>query len=162
VSLITCCSAEDDAVGTRLTLCGPRGVIRITQEVIDKAGLNWLLVPHQSPFSFLNQSSLLLILPCLATPTPSHLILSTMGLGNVPPPRSPSTANVLSRKGVLGPPHTPPLSTSTGGWHGPSWSPICSMTCTWQTLLSQTKGGGELGEMFDISLTLLVGFLNIV
>ena len=47
VSLITCCSAKDDAVGARLTLCGPRGVIRITREVIDKAGLNRLLDPYQ-------------------------------------------------------------------------------------------------------------------
>jgi hypothetical protein len=47
VSLITCWSADDDAVGARLTLHGLRGVIRITQEVIDKAGLNRLLVPYQ-------------------------------------------------------------------------------------------------------------------
>jgi hypothetical protein len=47
VLLITCCLAEDNAVGAWLTLRGPRGVIRITQEVIDKVGLNWLLVPHQ-------------------------------------------------------------------------------------------------------------------
>jgi hypothetical protein len=47
VSLITCWLAEDDAVGARLTLHGPRGVIRITREVIDKAGLNRLLVPYQ-------------------------------------------------------------------------------------------------------------------
>jgi hypothetical protein len=47
VSLITCCSAKDDAVGARLTLCGLRGVICITQEVIDKAGLNQLLDPYQ-------------------------------------------------------------------------------------------------------------------
>ena len=45
--LITCWSAEDDAMGARLTLRGPRGVIRITWEVIDKAGLNQLLVPYQ-------------------------------------------------------------------------------------------------------------------
>jgi hypothetical protein len=47
MSLITCCSAKDDAVGARLTLHGPRGVIRIMQEVIDKAGLNRLLDPYQ-------------------------------------------------------------------------------------------------------------------
>jgi hypothetical protein len=47
VSLNTCCSAKDDAVGTQLTLRGPRGVIRITREVIDKAGLNRLLDPYQ-------------------------------------------------------------------------------------------------------------------
>jgi hypothetical protein len=47
MSLITCRSAEDNAVGARLTLHRPRGVIHITQEVIDKAGLNWLLVPYQ-------------------------------------------------------------------------------------------------------------------
>jgi hypothetical protein len=33
-----------------LSLCGLRGVIRITREVIDKAGLNRLLVPYQSLF----------------------------------------------------------------------------------------------------------------
>jgi hypothetical protein len=47
VLLITCWSADDDAVGARSTLCGPRGVIRITREVIDKAGLNRLLDPYQ-------------------------------------------------------------------------------------------------------------------
>jgi hypothetical protein len=47
VSLITCCSAKDDAVGARLTLRGPRGVICITWEVIDKVGLNRLLDPYQ-------------------------------------------------------------------------------------------------------------------
>jgi hypothetical protein len=47
VSLITCWSADDDAVGARLMLRGPRGVIRITREVIDKAGLNQLLDPYQ-------------------------------------------------------------------------------------------------------------------
>jgi hypothetical protein len=35
----------------------PRGVIRITREVIDKAGLNRLLVPYQSPFLPSTQSS---------------------------------------------------------------------------------------------------------
>jgi hypothetical protein len=50
VSLITCCSAKDDAEGAQWVLHGPRGVIRIMQEVIDKAGLNRLLVPYQPPF----------------------------------------------------------------------------------------------------------------
>jgi hypothetical protein len=47
VSLITCCSADVDAVGARVVIRGPRGVIRITREVIDKAGLNRLLDPYQ-------------------------------------------------------------------------------------------------------------------
>jgi hypothetical protein len=47
VSLITCWSADDDAVGAQLTLRRPRGVICITREVIDKAGLNRLLDPYQ-------------------------------------------------------------------------------------------------------------------
>jgi hypothetical protein len=47
VSLITCFSADVDAVGARVVVRGPRGVIRITWEVIDKAGLNRLLDPHQ-------------------------------------------------------------------------------------------------------------------
>jgi hypothetical protein len=47
VSLITCWSADVDAMGTRLMLRGPRGVIHITWEVIDKAGLNRLLDPYQ-------------------------------------------------------------------------------------------------------------------
>jgi hypothetical protein len=47
VSLITCWSADVDAVGARVVVRGPRGVIRITQEVIDKAGLNRLLDPYQ-------------------------------------------------------------------------------------------------------------------
>jgi hypothetical protein len=59
MSLITCGLAEDDAVGTQLTLRRLRGVICIMREVIDKVGLNRLLVPHQSPFPFSIQSSLL-------------------------------------------------------------------------------------------------------
>jgi hypothetical protein len=47
VSLITCWSADVDAVGARFVVRGPRGVIRITREVIDKAGLNRLLDPYQ-------------------------------------------------------------------------------------------------------------------
>jgi hypothetical protein len=47
VSLITCCSADVDAVGARVVAHGPRSVIRITREVIDKAGLNRLLDPYQ-------------------------------------------------------------------------------------------------------------------
>jgi hypothetical protein len=47
VLLITCCSANVEAVGARVVVRGPRGVIRITREVIDKAGLNRLLDPHQ-------------------------------------------------------------------------------------------------------------------
>jgi hypothetical protein len=45
VSLITCCSAKDDAVGAWVVLRRPRGVIYITWGVIDKVGLNRLLVP---------------------------------------------------------------------------------------------------------------------
>jgi hypothetical protein len=47
VSLITCCSADVDAVSARVVARGLRGVIRITREVIDKAGLNRLLDPYQ-------------------------------------------------------------------------------------------------------------------
>jgi hypothetical protein len=47
VSLITCCSADVDAVGARVVVRGLRVVIRITREVIDKAGLNRLLDPYQ-------------------------------------------------------------------------------------------------------------------
>jgi hypothetical protein len=47
MSLITCCSADVDAMGARVVVHGPRGVIRITREVIDKAGLNRLLDPYQ-------------------------------------------------------------------------------------------------------------------
>ena len=49
VSLITCCLADDDAVGAQVVLRGPRGVSRITQVGVDKAGFNWLLVPYQHP-----------------------------------------------------------------------------------------------------------------
>jgi hypothetical protein len=47
MSLITCCSADDDAVGAMVVTPRAESVIRITQEVIDKAGLNRLLVPYQ-------------------------------------------------------------------------------------------------------------------
>jgi hypothetical protein len=117
VSLITCGLAKDDAVGTRLALCGPRGVIHITQEVIDKAGLNRLLVPHQSLFLSPIQSSLLLTISCLAlpTPTPSPLSPFVTVLGSLPLPRRSSTSNGLSRRGVLGLPHIHPLWMSTRG-----------------------------------------------
>ena len=49
MSLITCCSADDDAVGARMVLRGPRGVSRITRVGVDKAGFNQLLVPYQHP-----------------------------------------------------------------------------------------------------------------
>ena len=49
MSLITCCSAGDDAVGAQVVLCGPRGVSRIMQVGVDKAGFNQLLVPYQHP-----------------------------------------------------------------------------------------------------------------
>jgi hypothetical protein len=164
VLLINCCSTKDDAVGAWLVLCGPRGVICIMRGVIDKAGLNRLLVPHQSPFSPLNQSSLFPQPPCLLltlpTPTPFLSTLSIMARGNVPLPRSPLIVNVSSRREGLGPPHILPLWTSTEGWHGPLWRLIRSMICTWQTLLSPTKGGGELGEMFDISNSFSQGFLT--
>jgi hypothetical protein len=47
VSLITCWSADVDAVGARVVVRWPRGVIHIMWEVIDKAGLNQLLDPYQ-------------------------------------------------------------------------------------------------------------------
>jgi hypothetical protein len=47
VLLITCWLVDVNAMGAWLTLHGPRGVIRITREVIDKAGLNRLLDPYQ-------------------------------------------------------------------------------------------------------------------
>ena len=49
VSLITCCSADDDAAGARVVLRGLRGVSRITQVGVDKVGFNRLLVPYQHP-----------------------------------------------------------------------------------------------------------------
>jgi hypothetical protein len=47
--------------GIPWVFCRLRGVIRITQGLIDKAGFNQLFVPHQSPLFSLNQSSLLLL-----------------------------------------------------------------------------------------------------
>jgi hypothetical protein len=47
MSLITCCLANDDAMGARVVLRRPRDVICIMWGVIDKAGLNQLLVPYQ-------------------------------------------------------------------------------------------------------------------
>ena len=49
VSLITCCSADDDAVGARVVFRRLRGVSRITRVGVDKAGFNRLLVPYQHP-----------------------------------------------------------------------------------------------------------------
>ena len=49
VSLITCCSADDDAMGARVVLRGPRGVSRIMRVGVDKVGFNRLLVPYQHP-----------------------------------------------------------------------------------------------------------------
>ena len=49
MSLITCCSANDDAMGAWVVLRGPRGASRITRVGVDKAGFNRLLVPYQHP-----------------------------------------------------------------------------------------------------------------
>ena len=49
VSLITSCSAKDNAMGARVVLRGLRGVSRITWVGVDKVGFNWLLVPYQHP-----------------------------------------------------------------------------------------------------------------
>ena len=49
VSLMICCSADDDAVGAWVVLRGLRGVSRITWVGVDKAGFNRLLVPYQHP-----------------------------------------------------------------------------------------------------------------
>ena len=49
VSLITCCSAKNDAMGAWVVLHGPRGVNCITWVGVDKVGFNWLLVPYQHP-----------------------------------------------------------------------------------------------------------------
>ena len=57
VSLITCCLADDDAVGAWVVFCGPRGVSRITQVGVDKAGFNRLLVPYQHPLLSTNHPS---------------------------------------------------------------------------------------------------------
>ena len=57
MSLITCCSADDDAVGAQMVLHGPRGVSRITQVGVDKVGFNQLLVPYQHPLPSTNHSS---------------------------------------------------------------------------------------------------------
>ena len=57
MSLITCFSADDDAVGARVVLRGPRGVIRITRVGVDKAGFNRLLVPYQHPLPSTNHPS---------------------------------------------------------------------------------------------------------
>ena len=52
--LITCCSADDDAVGARVVLRRPRGVSHITQVGVDKVGFNQLLVPYQHPLPSTN------------------------------------------------------------------------------------------------------------
>ena len=57
MSLITCCSGKDDAVGTQVVLCRPRRVNCITQVGVDKVGLNWLLVPYQHPLPSTNHHS---------------------------------------------------------------------------------------------------------
>ena len=57
VSLITCCSADDDAVGARVVLRRLRGVSRITRVGVDKAGFNRLLVPYQHPLLSTNHPS---------------------------------------------------------------------------------------------------------
>jgi hypothetical protein len=153
MSLITCWLADVDAMGTRLTLCRPRGVTRITREVIDKAGLNQLLVPHQSPFPSSHPIiTPLLNLLCLvpSTPTPSPSSLSIMVLGSLPQPRRSSTSNGLSRRGVLGPPHIHPLWTSIRGPNVVWRMPTRLRTFNWQTLLRPTKGGCHAGYPFGV------------
>ena len=67
VSLITCCSAKDDAVGAQVVLCRLRGVSRITQVGVDKAGFNWLLVPYQHPLPFFPPTTHTLTMPAIPT-----------------------------------------------------------------------------------------------
>ena len=57
VSLIVCCSADDNAVGARVVFCRPRGVSHITRVGVDKAGFNRLLVPYQHPLLSPNHPS---------------------------------------------------------------------------------------------------------
>jgi hypothetical protein len=152
VSLITCWSADVDAVGAWLTLCRPRGVIRITREVIDKAGLNRLLDPHQSlflsPINHHSSPQLLCLVP--PTPTPSPSIPSVTVLGSLPQPRRGTISNSLSRRGVLGCPLIHPLWMSIRGpnivWRMPTRSRIYN----WQTLLMPTKGGCHAGYPFGV------------
>jgi hypothetical protein len=152
VSLITCCSAKDDAVGARVVLCGPRGVIHIIWRVIDKVGLNQLLVPHQSPFSPLNQSSLLFILPCLVlpAPTPFRSILFIMVLGSLLLPRRRITVNVSFTREGLGLPLIRLLLMSMGGQSGPLRRLIPLTTYTWMTSYRPTKGGCHAGYPFGV------------
>jgi hypothetical protein len=86
--------------------------------VIDKAGFNQLFVPHQSPSSPYNQSTLFLLYSQWlqsATPTPSPLTLLAIQRGDSPPPRSLSTGSSFNTVGVQESPHIPALWTSTRG-----------------------------------------------
>ena len=104
VSLIVCCSADDDAVGARRLFRGPRGVSHITRVGVDKAGFNRLLVPYQHPLLSPNHLSHPLTSSCLEsiTPTSSLSSLSAMVLGSLPLGGLASTFSDSPRRGALG------------------------------------------------------------
>jgi hypothetical protein len=152
MSLITCGSADVDAMGARLVLHGPRGVIRITREVIDKAGLEPAVSPSPITVPLFHPIIFPHTLPCLVLPTPipSPSSLSAMVLGSLPWPRRRSTSNGLLRRGVLGPPHTQLLWTSTRGPNVVLLMVTHLRTFNWQTLLRPTKGGCHAGYPFGV------------
>ena len=75
MSLITCCSAKDDAMGAWVVLCGPRRVNCITQVGVDKVGFNRLLVPYQHPLSSTNHHSSSLPIIIMPQVTNTYTIL---------------------------------------------------------------------------------------
>ena len=144
VSLITCCSADDNAVGARVVLRGPRGVSHITRVGVDKVGFNRLLVPYQHPLSSANHLFLLSLNQlCLtpSTPTLFRSIPSVMVLGSLPPPRRGSTFNDLSRRGAQGLPLIHLLSTCTRGLNVAPLRVIRLRISSFMTLWKPTKGG---------------------
>jgi hypothetical protein len=115
-------------------LCRPRGVICITWEVIDKAGFNQLLVPHQSPLASLpslsNQTCQLSV--CL-TLFLSILLANQEGL--LLWRLSSTTAATRGSRGVQVFPLTLIQLPSTRGLHCLTQRMTCSRTFTWMICL---------------------------
>jgi hypothetical protein len=152
VSLITCGSAEDDAMGARLTLRRLRGVIRIMWEVIDKAGLNRLLVPHQSLFLSPIQLSLLLSTTMPRTVNTYTVLFEPVRNGPGEFATAKEKFNLQQFVKKWGSRTTPYPSfvdvyqSLNVVWRMPTRSKIFN----WRTLLRPTKGGCHVGYPFGV------------
>ena len=131
VSLITCCSAKDDAVGAQVVLHGPRGVSCITWVGVDKGGFNWLLVPYQHPLPSTSHTHS--TMP--AIPTSYIVPFDPLGnpLGTILTAPNAITGVSSALNGVWRLLPIPTLPPSIVSWRSVIQRMICSKKSTWVT-----------------------------